>query len=179
MTIAELITTIKSSPQHRHLYHFTDEANLVSISEKGLVSKSRMQSEGWWPPITTGGHKLSQQLDAEAGIDKYVSLCFTRNHPMLYIVRQEGRLPNAQYLGIQPEVLEREGVLISFGVANALSAIRQPVAKAIQALDVEVIYRWTDWSDPAIRQRLRAAEKFEVLVPDHVPRDLIVTTYGA
>ena len=49
MTIDELIAHINASPQHKYLYHFTDESNLKTIAEKGLVSKSQMRAEGWWP----------------------------------------------------------------------------------------------------------------------------------
>ena len=97
----------------------------------------------------------------------------TRNHGMKYIAHQAGRLPNPRYLAISPEVLQIPGVLISLGVANANDAKILPVAEALEFLDVEILYTRTDWSDPSIQLRLRAAEKFEVLVPTSVPRKLI------
>lgn len=173
MTIDQLIETIKQSSQHRYLYHFTDEVNFPSIRQKGLVSKERMRAEGWWPPLATGGNALSQELDAYRGVSRYVSLCFTRGHPMLYHAKREGRLPNPWYLGISPEVLRIEGTLVCFGVANANDATWLTVAEAAKQLDAEVIYRRTNWSDPAVQQRLQAARKFEILVPNEVPRKLI------
>lgn len=173
LNLIELIEFIGKSSQHRYLYHFTDEANFPSIDEKGLVSKERMRSEGWWPH-TTGGNKLSHDLDSRYGLDQYVSLCLTRNHPMKYLAEKDGRLPNSRYLAIDPNVLQIEGTILTLGVANASSVERLPITQAIEKLDIEVLYQRTDWSDPQVQQRLRTAEKFEVLVPNNVPRDLIV-----
>jgi hypothetical protein len=36
-------------------------------------------------------------------------------------------------------------------------------------MDLEVLYGYTDWKDPAIQARLRTVERYEILVPDHVP----------
>jgi hypothetical protein len=40
-------------------------------------------------------------------------------------------------------------------------------------IDFEVLYARTTWTDPEIQQRLRAAEKYEILVPRAIPLDLI------
>lgn len=78
---------------------------------------------------------------------------------------------------INPEVLEIEGVKISLGIANSTHVEIIPVGDAIPLLDVEVLYTRTDWFDPGIQTWLQAAEKFEVLVPDRVPREMIVGAY--
>ncbi len=173
MTIEEFIALIKKSGQHDCLYHFTDESNFELIDQRGLVSKARMREEGWWPP-TTGGNQWSHDQDTARGIDPYVSLCFTSNHPMKYLAHKEERLPNPRYLVISPDVLRVPGVQIAFGVANANTTNILPLPDALDHLDLEVIYTRTNWSDPAIQKRLRAAEKMEVLVPHGVARDLIL-----
>ncbi|UWR48928.1 DUF4433 domain-containing protein [Phaeobacter inhibens] len=177
MNVDELIEKIKGSTQHKYLYHFTDEANFPSISAKGLLSKERMRAEGWWPPLATGGNSLSHDLDTFRGIDPYVSLCMTRSHGMKFLAQKDGRLPNPRYLGIHPEVLKIEGTRIAFGVANANGVEILPVAEAVQKLDAEVLYERTNWSDPAVQQRLQAAEKLEVLVPNNVPIELIAGVF--
>ncbi len=126
LSLEELIKHIKQSQQHRYLYHFTDEANFPSIDKKGLVSKQTMRNERWWPH-TTGGNELSHSLDADKDIDNFVSLCLTRDHPMEYYAKKEGRLLNARYLAIEPDVLRIEGTKIAFGVANATSTELVPV----------------------------------------------------
>ena len=70
-------------------------------------------------------------------------------------------------------MLQIPGVKIALGVANANDVEILPVADALDQLDVEVLYTRTNWRDPAIYSRLRAAEKFEVLILDAVSRDLI------
>ena len=172
MTLDELIAHIEKSHQHRYLYHFTDESNLPSISSKGLLSKAKMRDEGWWPDAT-GGNELSQSLDTQYGIDKYVSLCMTRNHPMKYLAQRDGRLPSPKYLAIEPAVLKLNGVRIAFGVANSSDVEILPIQDAVARLDVEVLYSRTDWSNSDVQQRLAKAEKVEVLIPNSVPRDSI------
>lgn len=176
MTVDQFIETIRRSRQHHHLYHSTDRENIPSIREKGLVSKERMRAEGWWPDAP-GGNELSHELDIRFGIDTFVSLCFTDNHPMLFRAKEEGRLENSVHLKISPKILKIADTLISFGVANAADAQHLPVPEAVREFDeqyIEVLYSRTDWSDPEVNQRLRTAEKFEVLVPDNVPRDFIL-----
>jgi hypothetical protein len=173
MTVEELVQFINASTQHKTLYHFTDEVNFPSISQHGLLSKEQLRVRGLWPPLATGGNELSWQLDQHRGIDPYVSLCMTRNHGMKFKAHQDGRLPNPRYLAIKPEVLQIAGTRIAFGVANANNVEILPIADGVDRLDAEVLYTRTDWNDPAINLRLRAAEKFEVLIPNTVPRELI------
>lgn len=173
MTIEQLLGIIAASTQHRALYHFTDEANFPSITEHGILSKEQLRQRGLWPPKATGGNQLSWDLDIHRGIDPYVSLCMTRNHGMKFLAHQDGRLPNPRYLAIRPEVLLIPGTKIALGVANANDVAILPASEAIDRLDIEVVYSRTDWKDPAIYSRLRAAEKFEVLIPNAVPHNFI------
>ena len=173
MNTKQLVAHIKASTQHKYLYHFTDEANFPSIDSRGLLSKEKMRLQGWWPHAT-GGNELSRQLDTDRGIDAYVSLCMTTNHKMKYLAEKAGRLTNPRYLAIMPEVLELEGTKVAFGVANSNNVEILLVSEAIPKLDLEVLYTRTDWSNPDIQTRLQAAEKFEVLVLNGVPRKMIV-----
>ncbi|WP_434623070.1 DarT ssDNA thymidine ADP-ribosyltransferase family protein [Azospirillum sp. B2RO_4] len=172
MSINDLIARINASSQHRCLYHFTDASNLQTIKEKGLLSKAQMRLQGWWP-AATGGNALSHQLDEHRGISKYVSLCFTNNHPMKHIAYQQGRLPSPRYLRISANVLRIAGVKVAFGVANANDTKIMHLSDAIPHMDLDVIYSRTNWSDAAIQARLQKAEKMELLVPDIVPSALI------
>lgn len=172
MTPFELVRFIKTSPQHRYVYHFTDEENFPSIAEKGLVSKETMRAENWWPQHT-GGNQLSHQLDTRRGIDPFVSLCFTRKHGMKFLAQSDGRLPNPRYLKISPEVLLLPNTRVAFGIANANETEILPIEQAIPNIDLEVIYTKTNWSDPAINSRLRKAEKMEILIQDRVGVELI------
>ena len=176
MTIDQLIEYVIASRQHNLLYHFTDESNFPTIAQRGLLSKTKMREEGWWP-AATGGNQLSHDLDQHRGISNYVSLCFTRNHPMKYLAHQSGRLPRPRYLGISPDVLRFPGVRVAFGVANANETQIVDLSQAIAQIDLEVVYSRTDWRDPEVQLRLKAAEKMEVLVPHYVPLHMIPTVF--
>lgn len=172
MTIDDLIAHIKASRQHSCLYHFTDESNLQSIDKKGLVSKERMRVEGWWP-TTTGGDEISHGIDERKGLFNYVNLCFTDNHPMEYRAKEAGRLPSPRYLEISTQVLKIPEVRMADGVATASDTKIMDIQDAIDQIDIEVLYSRTDWKDPKMQARLQAAEKWEILVPSTVPRQLI------
>lgn len=176
MNIEDFITHINGSPQHNHFYHFTDEVNIPNIAKRGLLSKDQMRAEGWWPE-TTGGEELSHRLDDQRGISRYVSLCFTRNHPMMFVANRAGRIPSPKYLGISTAVLRTPGVRVAFDVANKNNARILDLEEAIPMIDIEVIYSRTDWKDPAVRARLNMAEKMELLVPDNVPRVMIAGVF--
>ncbi len=166
MTIEELIQKIKSSTQHKTLYHFTANENLDSIKEYGLLSKQKLKEKNLWPPPSPGGNELSRNLDQQSGIDRYVSLCMTQNHPMEYKLRMTGK--HITYLKILPEILKMDGVKVAFGIANGNDMPILPIEKAIDGLDINVLYNRTDWSDPEMQARLCTAEKYEVLIPDKV-----------
>ncbi|AXO12822.1 hypothetical protein TH15_06120 [Thalassospira profundimaris] len=158
------------------VYHFTDKANFESIGQKGLVSKARMRMEKWWP-AKVGGNDISHKADTANGIDPYVSLCMTRDHPMRFLAQRDNRLTEPHYLAIDPDVLKLDGVLISLGIANANGAEKLPVKDAIPLLDLDVLYNFTDWKKPEVQDRKRVANKYEILVPDNVPVNLIKGYY--
>ena len=87
------------------LYHFTDESNLESIKEHGgLFSWSYCDEHGITIPMPGGGG-LSRMLDKSRGLQDYVRLCFTKNHPMMYVARNEGRIKDPVLLKIDLEVV--------------------------------------------------------------------------
>lgn len=144
MSADRLIEIIHNSRKQRHVCHFTDEINFPSIRQHGLVSKKLMREEGWRPPLATGGNELSHRLDTIKDIDPYVSLCFTTNHGMAFHAKNDGRLPNLRYLGINPQILKTDGAKITFGVANSDSVEIPPADEAVERLDTEVINKYTD-----------------------------------
>lgn len=85
-------------------YHFTDRANLSSIrSNGGLYSWWKADELGIEVPMP-GGIGFGRDLDRRYGLQNYVRLCFTKNHPMLYIAKREGRIINPVILEIKLEV---------------------------------------------------------------------------
>ena len=87
------------------LYHFTDQENINSIKRNGGLYS-------WWyceqnniAIPKAGGGDLSKNLDMRYSLQDYVRLSFTRNHPMMYVAKKEGRINNPIILEINPEVI--------------------------------------------------------------------------
>lgn len=155
------------------VYHFTDRENLTSIqAHGGLWSLAQLKVKGIKVP-RPGGNEWSHDADAIKGMDTYVHLCFTDEHPMEYRAKQEGHINDPVYIEILPEVLRLPQVCFSSDVSNKSGVVIHPIASATNMIDFEVLYTRTDWRDPAIQERLKQARKYEVLIPDHVPLNLM------
>lgn len=152
-------------------YHFTDTRNLPSIRRHGLLSMRALRERKL--VVSPGGNDWSLDADQRNGMDRYVHLCFFREHPMEYLARKEGRMIESRFLKIMPSVIEAPGVLITDRVANRSDAWPQPAEEMIRKLDLEVIYTRTDWKDPRVQERLRVARLCEILIPDSIALGLI------
>jgi hypothetical protein len=158
-----------AAEQIRALYHFTDQRNLPSIRNTGgLYSTERLalMGIGGFHP---GGNEQSLESDMRFGMDKFVHLCLKSEHPMEYLARRDGRIESTAWLSINLGILTTPGVLYSAGVSNKAGMVHLPVAEAHDLIDCEVLYTKTDWKQPEIRERLLAAKKCEILIPDHIP----------
>jgi len=153
-------------------YHFTDTRNLDSIREHGILSMTELRARGITP--VTGGNDWSLEADARFGMDRYVHLCFLRQHPMEWNARQDGRIEKSRFLRIDPKVLTLDDVLMTDEVANKSGVVPKPANEIIPSLDFKVMYTRTDWKDPAIRDRRQRAKLYEILVPSRVPPELIL-----
>ena len=155
------------------VWHFTDESNLEKIKEAGgLLSYKDLQSKGIVIPCP-GGNDWSHDADVYKGVDGYVHLAFKDQHPMLFRAVEHGTIKKPVWLKIKSDVLHLSGTRFTADVSNK-SGIRILSSKeAEEAIDFEVLYTWTDWRNPDIKARLRAARKSEILVPDIVPWDFI------
>lgn len=90
------------------LYHFTDRDNLQAIIKNGgLYSWKDCMDKGIHIPKPGGGGtgSLSWSLDARKGLEHYVRVSFTRNHPMMYVAMNDGRISNPVILEISVDVL--------------------------------------------------------------------------
>jgi hypothetical protein len=151
------------------LYHFTDRRNLADIAKHGgLHSLAKLKEMGVTIPAA-GGNDWSHEADVKKGLDCYVHLCFKSNHPMEYVARQEGRIADSIFLQIGLEVLQLDGVKFTAGVSNKSGVQLCSIEEARKIIDFEVLYTRTNWRDSGIQERLQQAEKYEILVPDHIP----------
>jgi ssDNA thymidine ADP-ribosyltransferase, DarT len=159
----------------RGFYHFTDTRNLPTIRQYGLLSMSALRVRNLI--VAPGGNDWSLDADKRSGMDNYVHLCFFKEHPMEYLATKEGRIQNSRFLKIDPSVIEIEGVMITDAVANRADTWPRPAEEMVAKLDLEVIYKRTDWKDPKIQVRLRAARLCELLIPRTVPLQMIRNIY--
>lgn len=93
------------------LYHFTDRDNLESIiNNGGLHSWKDCEERGIDISKPGGGGQgsLSWSLDLRDGLEYYVRVSFTRQHPMMYVAMNENRISNPVILEIDPEVIYNE-----------------------------------------------------------------------
>jgi len=154
-------------------FHFTDRRNAASIRALGgLYSLAALREMGIEIPAS-GGNDWSHDADAMKGLDRYVHLCFRPNHPMEFIARQDGRIVDTVYLQIHPDILSVSDVMFTADISNKSGVEAIPLIEALDIIDFRVLYTRTDWTDPDVQQRLRLAEKYELLVPNHVPIKLI------
>ena len=177
MTVDQLVEAIRKSTQHTYLYHFTCTTNFKSIKEqRALLSKGEMRARGIWPE-NPGGNQWSWDADDYKGVSMYVSLCMTQSHPMARKIVQEQRVPDIRHLCVEPSILLEPGVLFASDISNKAGVELKSLENAVDEIDFEVIYTRTNWSDPEIQARLRAAEKCEILVPNAIPIEMIPRVY--
>lgn len=115
--------------------------------------------------MVTGGDEASLAIDTHLGLDEHVHLHFCGTHPMEFRAREEGRILTTRYIKVSPNVLLRDGVLLSDQVSTANAANIRPANELVPKMDFEVTYTRTDWRIPEIQARRRAAEKWEALIP--------------
>ena len=153
----------------RCFFHFTDSRNISSIRESGgLLSMQAMRDRGISVPAP-GGDANSQLSDSRVGMDRYVHLCLFNQNPMEYRARQDGRIEDSRFIEIDRDVLRLDGVLFTSAMANQSGVVPLTLEQAAAKMDFSAAYERMDWSVPEQMQRVLAARKYELLVPDHVP----------
>lgn len=175
MTLDEFVNLVAVNRQNRTFYHFTDVRNLPSIREHGLLSMLELKERGLHATVP-GGNQWSLDRDAVCGMDQYVHLCFFASHPMEFKAREEKRLEQTRFLRVRPAVLHLPGVMVTSDVSNQAGVEPQPVGQLLDQLDLQVIYTRTDWKEASIKERLRIAKRYEILIPRQVPLEFIENT---
>lgn len=87
------------------LYHFTDRSNIQSIINNGGLCSWHYCEQNRIEIPNPGGDFLSRQLDQRQSLENFVRVSFTRNHPMMYVAKNAGRLNDPVILEINSEVI--------------------------------------------------------------------------
>ncbi|NDY55736.1 DUF4433 domain-containing protein [Desulfovibrio sulfodismutans] len=156
-----------------HVYHFTDKSNIDSIINLGgLYSLSTIKQNNICD-VCFGGNQWSHDADTRIGLDTYVHLCFLKDHPMEFRARQEGRINTTCWLEISIDVLQLPGVMYTNDVSNKTGVLALTNVQAKEIIDLFGIYERLDFSIEENKIRKNQAKKSEILVPTHVPLQLI------
>lgn len=139
----------------QYLYHFTDRSNIESIKRVGgLISWEEANRRGLTIP-RPGGDTLSRQLDSRKNLGNYVRLCFHPDHPMKFIARTQGRMPNPVILKIKLPVAALKNTLYSDVNAAASYAQIGGDYASLQRINFDVINSGT-WVDEAQKHQFQA-----------------------
>jgi hypothetical protein len=156
------------------IWHFTDAVNLKSIiSNGGLLSLAELERRSI-AIAKPGGNQWSHDADKYKGVHQYVHMSFLDDHPMQFAAKQDGRITDPIWIKIDPSILLDENVRFSCDVSNKSGVSVLTAVEAIEKIDFEVLFTRTDWKDPAIQKRLRAAQKSEILIPTMVPLSKLI-----
>lgn len=155
------------------LWHFTDQQNYKSIAENGLLSWKEIKAREI-KASAPGGNDWSHDADAMAGVDDYVHLAFSRQHPMLYIAQKEGRITTPIWLKIDLAVLENMNVKFTNAVSNKSGVILLDNEQAKTQIDLTALFTFLDFREDGNRERKQSAEKSEVLVPKMISPENIL-----
>jgi hypothetical protein len=138
MELDAFLTTVRSSKQFNHFYHFTDKKNLESIRALGLLCTRELRRLGIFDKAVTGGDATSLASDARNGVAQYVCLCFTTSHPMCYRARERGVDP--VYLSINPDIIKEASVMITDAPSNQNGVVPKAASAGLDNLHLDTIY---------------------------------------
>ena len=148
------------------LYHFTDRANIQSIiNNGGLYSWKACENRG----ITInrpGGSDTSRSLDSYRGLGNYVRLSFSRNHPMMYVAQNDGRIIHPIVLEIDLSVAGLGTTLFSDRNATKNGAIIAAGYDGAKNIHFSTVKQPTHFDLPINEKEFYQAE---VLVLERVP----------
>ncbi len=154
------------------VFHFTDKSNLKSIEKYGLQSLKNIFQRGI-EVSRFGAESMSHELDRQRGLDKYVHLAFTNDHPMYYVAKNRGNIINPIWLEIDISVLFDYKTLFCDRVAN------QTNSNLFKAESVSQNINFSDMFYGGTFEAKKEARKAEILIFDKIETNLIKgITYG-
>lgn len=152
------------------LYHFTDRENLESIiNNGGLYSWADCEQKGI-SISKPGGSMGSRDLDRRDNLQNFVRVSFVREHPMMYVAMNEGRISNPVILEIDPEVIYWQDSLYADRNATKNGALIGSSIDDFSQLHFNSFKAKKHFDLDADEQKFYQAE---VLVKNHIPLQFI------
>lgn len=154
----------------KKLYHFTDRENIESIIQNGgLYSWTDCEKRGISIPKPGGTMDLSRSLDSRDGLQHYVHLSFVKDHPMMFVAMNEGRISNPVILEIDIDAALLEDSLYADRNTTKNGANVGGNVRDLEAIHYDVFKkRYFDLDDDD-----KTYYKAEVLVKNHIPLSAI------
>lgn len=152
------------------LYHFTDRENLESIIKNGgLYSWADCEQKGI-SISKPGGSLDSRNLDRRDNLQNFVRVSFVREHPMMYVAMNDGRISNPVVLEIDPEVIYWQDSLYADRNATKNGALVGSSIDDFSQLHFNSFKAKKHFDLNADEQKFYQAE---VLVKNHIPLQFI------
>ena len=152
------------------LYHFTDRENIESIIKNGgLYSWADCEQKGI-SISKPGGSMCSRDLDRRDNLQNFVRVSFVREHPMMYVAMNEGRISNPVLLEIDPEVIYWQNSLYADRNATKNGALVGSSIDDFSQLHFSSFKAKKHFDLDADEQKFYQAE---VLVKNHIPLQFI------
>ena len=152
------------------LYHFTDRENLESIIKNGgLYSWADCEQKGI-SISKPGGSMDSRDLDRRDNLQNFVRVSFVREHPMMYVAMNDGRISNPVVLEIDPEVIYWQDSLYADRNATKNGALVGSSIDDFSQLHFNSFKAKKHFDLDADEQKFYQAE---VLVKNHIPLQFI------
>ena len=152
------------------LYHFTDRENLESIIKNGgLYSWADCEQKGI-SISKPGGSLDSRNLDKRDNLQNFVRVSFVREHPMMYVAMNDGRISNPVVLEIDPEVIYWQDSLYADRNATKNGALVGSSIDDFSQLHFNSFKAKKHFDLNADEQKFYQAE---VLVKNHIPLQFI------
>lgn len=171
---------IKATLEHygiKSIWHFTDLSNLESIQKYGVLSLRNIINSKI-DVACYGANELSHNLDISKGLDQFVHLSLIPEHPMQYVKRKNGEIPNPVWLEIDASVLFKNKSIFSNQVANKTGAkLYGDINDLAEYIDLDVLWSRTDWRNPQIQQRRKEAKYGEIMIQDKINIQDIIGVY--
>ena len=152
------------------LYHFTDRENLESIIKNGgLYSWADCEQKGI-SISKPGGSLDSRNLDKRDNLQNFVRVSFVREHHMMYVAMNDGRISNPVVLEIDPEVIYWQDSLYADRNATKNGALVGSSIDDFSQLHFNSFKAKKHFDLDADEQKFYQAE---VLVKNHIPLQFI------
>ena len=87
--------------------------------------------------------------------------------------KKDGHIGETKFLTIARDIVKTPGAIATSEVSIKTGVVPASVEDMLPNLDLEVCYDKTDWKDKGVQARKRLTYKYELLIPDEIPLDMI------